>query len=169
MNATVAHDVRGVLIAVTGGNLLLPNASLAEVITYSDPEPVLGAPSWLLGRSRWRGWALPIVSYSRMVGWSQEAPVLGAKVAVLKAVSNTQKMPYFAVLTQGFPRLVTISKDSLIEHAVGENDLPLGVYASAMFHDDEVAVPDLAAVEVQVADALQQAAAAAAAAAANAA
>jgi chemosensory pili system protein ChpC len=166
MNATVAQDIRGVLIAVTGGNLLLPNASLAEVITYSDPEPVQGAPNWLLGRSRWRGWSLPIVSYSRMVGWSQEAPVLGAKVAVLKAVSNLHKMPYFAVLTQGFPRLVTISKDALIEHAMSENDLPLGVYAQAMFHDDEVAVPDLAAVEVQVADALQQAAAAAAAASA---
>lgn len=159
MNAKVAHDIRGVLIAVTGGNLLLPNATLAEVITYSDPEPVPGAPAWLLGRSRWRGWALPILSFSRMVGWSAEAPVLGAKVAVLKAVGVQAKMPYFAVLTQGFPRLVTIASDTLLEHAVGENDLPLGVYAMAMFHDDEVAVPDLAAVEVQLIDALQQSAA----------
>jgi chemosensory pili system protein ChpC len=160
MNANAAHDIRGVLIAVSGGNLLLPNASLAEVITYSDPESVPGAPEWLLGRVRWRGWGLAIISFSRMVGWSREAPALGAKVAVLKAVGARPKMPYFAVLTQGFPRLVTISRDALIERAVGENDLPLGVYAQAMFHDDEVAVPDLAAVEVQIADVLQQAAAA---------
>ena len=165
MNANAAHDIRGVLIAVTGGNLLLPNATLAEVITYSEPETVQGAPAWLLGRSRWRGWALPIISFSRLVGWSAEAPVLGAKVAVLKAVGVQPKMPYFAVLTQGFPRLVTISTDALIEHAVSDNDQPLGVYAQAMFHDDEVAVPDLAAVEVQLADALQQAADAAASAA----
>ncbi len=162
MNATVANDIRGVLIAVTGGNLLLPNASLAEVITYSDPDPVPGAPAWLLGRARWRGWALPIVSYSRLVGWSQEAPVLGAKVAVLKAVGNHAKMPYFAVLTQGFPRLVTIAQIALLEFGDNDADLPLGVYAQAMFNDDQVAVPDLAAVEVQLADALQQSAIAAA-------
>ena len=54
MNATVSTDIRGVLISVTGGKMLLPNASVAEVITYSDPEPVVGAPAWLLGRARWR-------------------------------------------------------------------------------------------------------------------
>ena len=48
-------DIRGVLIGVTGAKLLLPNASVAEVITYSLPEPVPDAPSWLYGRIRWRG------------------------------------------------------------------------------------------------------------------
>ncbi len=162
MNATVAHDIRGVLISVTGGKLLLPNASVAEVITYSDPDPVPGAPAWLLGRARWRGWALPIVSYSRLAGWSQEVPALGAKVAVLKTVGVRPKMPYFAVLTQGFPRLVTIVQNELLEVANSDGDLPLGVHSQAMFHDDRVAIPDLAAVEVQLADALEQAAIAAA-------
>jgi len=46
------RDIRGVLITVTQGRLLLPNASVAEVITYSEPEPVGDAPEWLLGRVR---------------------------------------------------------------------------------------------------------------------
>lgn len=162
MNATtIANDIRGVLISVTGGKLLLPNASVAEVITYSDPEPVPDAPAWLLGRARWRGWALPIVSYSRLVGWSQEVPALGAKVAVLKAVGEHAKMPYFAVLTQGFPRLVTIAASALIESGDGTSELPLGVYAQAQFSDDQVVVPDLLAVEAQLVAVLQPAAAAA--------
>ena len=41
------RDIRGVLISVTQGRLLLPNASVAEVITYSEPEPVADAPDWL--------------------------------------------------------------------------------------------------------------------------
>ncbi len=150
MNATVANDIRGVLISVTGGKLLLPNASVAEVITYSDPEPVADAPSWVLGRVRWRGWALPIMSYSRLVGWSQEAAALGAKVAVLKAIGGHAKMPYFAVLTQGFPRLVTISESTLVEVSDADEDLPDGVYTEGLFNDDAVAVPDLAAVEAQL-------------------
>jgi chemosensory pili system protein ChpC len=156
MNAIATHDIRGVLISVSGGKLLMPNASVAEVITYSNPEPVPGAPAWLLGRVRWRGWALPIVSYSRLVGWSQESAALGAKVAVLKAVGGHAKMPYFAVLTQGFPRLVTIADNALIESESGQ-DLPNGVYSEAMFNDDYVVVPDLPSVELQIVDVLQRA------------
>ena len=51
MNAQ--RDIRGVLISVTGSRLLLPNASVAEVITYSEPEVLDNAPPWLLGRVRW--------------------------------------------------------------------------------------------------------------------
>ncbi len=156
MNATAAHDIRGVLISVNGGKLLMPNASVAEVITYSNPEPVADAPSWLLGRVRWRGWALPIVSYSRLVGWSQEPAALGAKVAVLKAVGGHPKMPYFAVLTQGFPRLVTIADSALIE-SDSDAELPDGVYAEAMFSEDYVVVPDLPKVEAQIVEVLQRA------------
>ena len=77
------RDIRGVLITVTNGRLLLPNASVAEVITYSEPEAVENAPDWLLGRVRWRGWRLPLLSFSRLAGWSNEDGHLGAKVAVL--------------------------------------------------------------------------------------
>ncbi len=160
MNANMAHDIRGVLISVTGGKLLLPNASLAEVITYSDPEPVRDAPAWLLGRARWRGWALPIVSFSRLVDWSQEVPALGAKVAVLKAVGNHARMPYFAILTQGFPRLVTIAANALLTADERGDALPAGVHAQAFFNDDEVVVPDLPTVEAQLAAVLERAASA---------
>ena len=45
-------DLRGVLIQVTGGRLLLPNACIAEILSVADPEPISGAPDWLLGRIR---------------------------------------------------------------------------------------------------------------------
>ena len=147
MNAQTVHDIRGVLITVTGGRLLLPNASVAEVITYSDPDPVPGAPSWLLGRSRWRGWALPIVSFARLAGWASAEAELGAKVAVLKAVGGNPAMPYFAVLTQGFPRLVTVAAAALQQTSGDRSPLPPGVYSQMLFNDDEAVVPDLLAVE----------------------
>ena len=156
MNATVANDIRGVLISVTGGKLLLPNASVAEVITYSDPEPVTDAPSWVLGRVRWRGWALPIMSYSRLVGWSQEAAALGAKVAVLKAIGGHVKMPYFAVLTQGFPRLTTLNAELIIPTHDG-SALPPGVRAHVLVRDDVAMIPDLEWLEAELLGLLNEA------------
>lgn len=147
MNAQ--RDIRGVLITVTNGRLLLPNANVAEVITFSDPEAVENAPEWLLGRVRWRGWRLPLISFSRMAGWSQEDGHLGAKVAVLKALGGNPKLPFFAVLSQGFPRLVTVNSTTLVE-SHDMKDLPLGVHSRVTLNDDPASVPDLMSLELLI-------------------
>lgn len=147
MNAQ--RDIRGVLITVTNGRLLLPNANVAEVITFSDPEAVVDSPDWLLGRVRWRGWRLPLISFSRMAGWSQEDGHLGAKVAVLKALGGNPKLPFFAVLSQGFPRLVTVNATTLVE-SHDMKDLPLGVHSRVMLNDDPASVPDLMSLELLI-------------------
>jgi len=154
------RDIRGVLISVTGGRLLLPNASVAEVITYSEPESLPNAPEWLMGRVRWRGWRLPLISFARLTGWAPEGGQMGAKVAVLKALGGNPKLPFFAVLSQGFPRLVTVSAGALHEsHEI--KDLPLGVHARVTLNDDPAVVPDLLSVELLIQKALDQSQAAA--------
>ena len=84
------------------------------MLSYADPEPVENAPAWLLGRIRWRGWQLPLVSFARLSGIADEQGGLGSKVVVLKALGGDAKLPHFALLTQGFPRLVTVSRDALV-------------------------------------------------------
>lgn len=156
MNAP-QRDIRGVLISVAGGRLLLPNASVAEVITFSEPEAVENAPAWLLGRLRWRGWRLPLLSFSRLAEWSAEEGQLGAKVAVLKALGGNPKLPFFAVLSQGFPRLVTVSREALVE-AHDSKELPLGIHSRVVLNDDPAVIPDLLSLELLLGKALAQAA-----------
>ena len=147
------NDIRGVMITVTNGRVLLPNATVSEVITFAVPEPVPNAPSWLLGRIRWRGWRLPLVSFARLAGYSDTEGELGAKVVVLKALGGNAKLPYFAMLTQGFPRLVTVSHDALAESGDGEEQAP-GVLMPVLLRDDPAVVPDLAQIEQRISDAL---------------
>ena len=152
-NAPV-QDVRGVLIQVVGARLLLPNATISEVLSYADPEPVADAPDWLLGRIRWRGWQLPLVSFSRIAGLSGERGGLGSKVAVLKALGGDAKLPHFAMLTQGFPRLVTVSRDTLVLDSADGGELPDGVRARVLLNDDAALIPDIGAVEASLHEAL---------------
>lgn len=155
---TVQADIRGVLIQVSGARLLLPNATIAEVLSFADPEPIADAPSWLLGRIRWRGWQLPLVAFSRLAGIGEEKGGLGSKVIVLKALGGDAKSPFFAVLTQGFPRLVTVSESSLVTEETERSLLPNGVQARVTLNQDEALVPDLALVERMIGESLQQAA-----------
>ena len=152
-----AHDIRGVLIQVSGARLLLPNATIAEVLSYADPDPVANAPDWLLGRIRWRGWQLPLIAFARLSGIADEQGGLGSKVIVLKALGGDAKTPYFALLTQGFPRLVTVSRDTVITDDT-EGDLPPGVQARVLLNEDPALLPDLVQVEGLIGEALRAAA-----------
>lgn len=147
-----SNDIRGVMIQVTNGRLLLPNATVAEVITYSEPEPVPGAPTWLLGRIRWRGWRIPMVSFARLAGYSEIEGERGSKVAVLKALSGNPRLPYFCMLTQGFPRLTTVSEVQLVPQY--ELEAPPGALMRVRLRDDEAVIPDLADIESRLANAL---------------
>lgn len=156
MSSQLSQDIRGVMIGVTGARVLLPNATVAEVITYSPPDPVDGAPDWMLGRIRWRGWRLPVISYARMIGSAQEEGEFGAKVVVLKALGGNPRHSYFALLTQGFPRLVTVSQDALTQEESDALDevapLPDGVLMNVRLRDEDAVIPDLAAIEARIAE-----------------
>ena len=149
-------DIRGVLIQVAGGRLLLPNATIAEVMSYADPEAIDGTPDWLLGRIRWRGWQLPLIAFARLSGIAEEQGGLGSKVIVLKALGGDPKFPYFAVLTQGFPRLVTVSRDTLVTDTSVDAALPEGVQARVLLNENEALLPDLEHVEVLISQALRE-------------
>jgi chemosensory pili system protein ChpC len=155
---TPSHDIRGVLIQIAGGRLLLPNATIAEVLSFADPEPVANTPDWLLGRIRWRGWQLPLIAFSRLSGIAEEKGGLGSKVIVLKALGGDAKTPYFALLTQGFPRLVTVSEDTVVADGGDDDLLPAGVQARVMLNEDNALLPDLERVEAMIGEALRAAA-----------
>ena len=157
-NESRTDDIRGVLIQVAGGRLLLPNATIAEVLSYADPDPIENTPDWLLGRIRWRGWQLPMIAFARLSGIAEEKGGLGSKVIVLKALGGDPKFPYFALLTQGFPRLVTVSRDTLVTDTSVDAALPEGVQARVLLNENEALLPDLEHVEVLISQALRQAA-----------
>ena len=156
--SSTSQDIRGVMIQVAGGRLLLPNATIAEVMSYADPEPIEDTPDWLLGRIRWRGWQLPLIAFARLSGIAEEQGGLGSKVIVLKALGGDPKFPYFALLTQGFPRLVTVSRDTLITDTSIDEALPEGVQARVLLNENEALLPDLGHIEVLISQALRQAA-----------
>ena len=157
MNSSASHsanvnDIRGVLIQIAGSQLLLPNAATVEVLSYADPDPVDNAPEWLLGQIRWRGWRLPLVSFARLAGTHTEGASVGTKVIVLKALGGDPKLPYFALVAQGFPRLVTITRENMIVDSAHLETLPDGIRLRVMFNDDVALVPDLDAAEKMIID-----------------
>jgi chemosensory pili system protein ChpC len=154
MNQALPREIRGVLITVRGGRLLLPNTSVSEVITMSTPDAVENTPDWLLGRVSWRGWRVPLVSFPGLVGWPETEGALNSRVAIIKALGGNPRMPFFAMVTQGFPRLTALSDDVIVP--TGDPDtLPEGISTQVMVRDDEAFIPDLESIERTIAEALE--------------
>jgi chemosensory pili system protein ChpC len=154
---SLPREIRCVLVPVGNLRLLLPNATVAEVITLPTPEPVEGAPEWLLGRIAWRGWRVPLVSFTRLAGVEEGDTELSMRVAVLKALGGNPELPFIAVVTQGFPRLTTLNAELIIPTHDG-SALPPGVRAQVLVRDDVAVIPDLEGIESQLADLLEVAA-----------
>ena len=71
----------------------------------------------------------------------------------LTALGGDAKRPLFALLTQGFPRLVTVTATTLPAEG-DDTELLEGALGPVRLNDDDALVPDLAALQHQIAAAL---------------
>jgi len=134
-------EIRSVLVPVTDAELLLPNATIAEIVGFTRPTPIDQAPEWLLGNIVWRGWQVPVVSFVVLTDQADREPIEGAKICVTKCLAAHERMPYIGLLAQGFPRLVTVTEDGLVE--VPESSSHIAIAGKVILGDREAWIPEL--------------------------
>jgi chemosensory pili system protein ChpC len=132
--------------------LLLPNASVAEIIGYTAPEAVEDTPPWMLGYIHWRGYRLPLVSYEVMSGSGGAAPTSSKlRIAIFNGINNNADLPFYGVLTQGIPRLLRASQRVVHESEGDQQEDSSLVLAHAKVRDEAVVIPDLDEMESMLA------------------
>lgn len=134
-------EIRSVLVPMTGAHLLIPNATVAEVVGYSSPDQTPDGPDWLLGTFLWRGWQVPLISFASLAESSEAEPVSNARLCITKTLIDSERMPYIAILAQGFPRLTTITPENVTE--VPLQTKPIAVAGKVIVENTEALVPDL--------------------------
>lgn len=95
-------------------SILLPNAAVAEVITYTQPEPLPNAPEWYLGKIDWRERKVPLLSFEAASGAQNPGTTKGTRIAVLNTLNSNPRMPYIAVVTQGIPSLKLVREKQIV-------------------------------------------------------
>jgi chemosensory pili system protein ChpC len=133
-----AAQIRSVMIPIRGGRLLLPNATVAEVVLYRKPDPVEGAPPWILGTIVWRGWRVPVISPVVLAERENEEDPSRANLAILKGLGG--KVSHLAVPARGVPRLTTVGPG---DAEVGDAPIGNGVLRPVMIDGEAADIPDL--------------------------
>jgi len=150
--------VRSLLVPMDDGFLLLPSSVVAEVVSYERPVPMSGDyPSWLLGRFNWRGLRVPCLSFEGLNGGAGMTPASRGRVLILKALTDRPDLPYFAIVAQGIPRLISVDAESLetmgdgSEHAL---DSSPAVISAVLAMGEPAFIPDMRFIEDRVYSAL---------------
>ena len=158
MNHMINDEVRGVVLQCAGEKVLLPNATVAEVMSRVQLQPAAeGAPAWLAGTLAWQGFDVPVVAFGRFTGLDSDLLVGQLKVVVLKALGGQVHLPYYALLTESFPQLIAVPRDGLLADA-SEEIVPVGVHMRVLLGEQTALLPDLEAVEAAVLSSLATAA-----------
>lgn len=143
---TQTDSVRSLLIPVHGKSLIVPNVAVAEVMPRQTATPVGKAPVWLLGAIGWRGLTIPVISYEASIGDPMVPPGTNSQLAIINTVKGGKNMPFYAILTQGIPRLRTVDEESLLENEA-DASVSQGELCHATLDGDPVVIPDLDSLE----------------------
>jgi chemosensory pili system protein ChpC len=137
------------LIPLREGRLLLPNAAVAEIIGYREPDPVAPGTTWLQGRVSWHQRDILVVDFERMLGRADEAAGIRQRIAVCYALDAGGDWPLVGLLAQGIPRLLRVSRESieLAERPVaGESPIRMKISIGG----EQLLVPDLDYLQSQL-------------------
>jgi chemosensory pili system protein ChpC len=135
-------EIRCMLIPLRQGRLLLPNATVAEVIGYRDPEPFPQAEAWLQGKVSWQQRDLPVIDFERLLGEPESAAGVRQRIVICYAFNPGSGWPLIGLVAQGIPRLLRLNREA-IESVRGG---PVGTSAVRMtlsVAGDDVMIPDL--------------------------
>ncbi|MCW8891251.1 MAG: chemotaxis protein CheW [Sedimenticola sp.] len=141
-------EVRGVLLPLQEGQLLLPNAAVCEVVSYRPPEAVASeGADWLLGTFSWRNNAIPLVSFETLLG--REAGEVGhrARVAICNTLNGDESLPYIGILLHSAPHLIRVTEE-VIAPVNGNDSLNEVVASQVVVNGVDALIPDLDALEL---------------------
>ena len=92
---------------------VLPNAAVAEIIPFVQPETIEGAPNWLVGRLEWRDRRIPLIAFETASDGEAGRLHKSCRIAVLNTLNGSGDLPYIAIVTQGLPSLQVIRPNTV--------------------------------------------------------
>ena len=157
---TTNVGINTLLCRIEGGQLLLPDTLIAEVIEYqqatiqmpSSPatqdetdDEASERPLWYLGTLQWRQLSVPLVSLEALNSGGFFIHNHQLKIIILNSIGEHAHMPYWGFISKDTPRMQRISADYL----VADNTAELGniEFMRAELLGEPVLLPDLEKIE----------------------
>jgi chemosensory pili system protein ChpC len=111
--AQTSNELSCVLIPLQGGQLLLPQVCVAEIVPWRRIRPMEEAPDWCLGVLGWRGEAVPVIRFELLNQTRDGSAARGRCLVVMNRTTELAAIPFYAIAAEGLPRLVQVADDDV--------------------------------------------------------
>lgn len=137
------QEVSCLLIPMAGVPMLVPNVSVAEIITgQTKPNP--RTPAWHLGTLSWRSVLIPVVSMEVINNRPLKADSHYFRLAIINSYRGDARLPFYAIAVDGIPGLVRVMPGDLDTQS--EQNLP-GELMRVVVGGQKAMIPDLDYIE----------------------
>lgn len=143
-------NLRCLLIAVQGGQIMLPNSLVVEVLPFATPLWIEGAPDWVVGAMLWRNLTTPLVSLGRLIFGVAPDADLNSRIIIVNALGAEAQLPHFGLLGTSAPRPVNLDRSEIQLDPSAAPAGQRGVLSRARYQDQPVVIPDLDAIETEL-------------------
>ena len=148
----LATELYSLLVPLLDERLIVPRASVAEVIGYQAPVEMAGAPPWYLGTVSWNGRSVPVASFEGACGHTIPATGGRTRIVVFYCVGDKLPVGFFGILTQGFPQLVRVNPDVLKPDLTRTFAERMPVLCQVRMINETPLIPDLERLEEMISE-----------------
>ena len=111
----MSEEIKCTILKINGDELLMPNASIAEIMPIKNIINVANKPGWMLGYLDWRGHSVPLISFEAMGGVRMPSLATGnVKAAVLFSIGDDSDFPYVSILVNDAPKSINVTKADIV-------------------------------------------------------
>jgi chemosensory pili system protein ChpC len=100
------------LLPLQKGGLLLPNASVPEIILARQLSSTLSS-TFILGMLPWRNVQLPIISFEGLCDGQIPNNLALRRVAIIKGLQNPERLPFYGIVVSAIPQVLHLSADDV--------------------------------------------------------
>lgn len=144
----MTDTLRCLLMYIQEQMLIVPYASVAEVIPFTQTQPYINAPPWVLGGLNWRGIEIPLITLEMIdETFSEYAPKTKAHIAIMNRVFDSKRYDFFAIILQKIPRMSRFRKE---EFELVSTCLEPHLTMEILVRGEQAFIPDLLWIEETV-------------------
>lgn len=127
--------------------LLVPSATIAEVVTMRPLAPMPCVPPWVVGVLGWRARAVPVISFEVLLMSAAPAPGARAKIVVFYPLAGRSDSEFFAMVSVREPQpRVIVDAGEIIPSPAGAVESPY-VASTVRLGDSTLLIPDFDALK----------------------
>jgi chemosensory pili system protein ChpC len=142
------EELATLLIPIENNNLILPNVSVAEIFDYTEPTVEEDVPTWYLGMLTWRKIRVPLISFEAINDQPFFSKNGGNKISIINGTVDSDRMPFWGIVTQGAPRLMRVSAQEIVEEK-GASTGPAELMTVSV-SGELASIPDISWIEQQL-------------------